>query len=42
MAHYTGEVLTSDTCPTLFSKKFPLQAPAYVHKENHTCQGLLA
>jgi hypothetical protein len=42
MAHYTGVALTSEVCPTLLSKKFPLQAPAYVHKEEHTCQSLLA
>jgi hypothetical protein len=42
MAHYTGVALTSEMCRTLLSKKFPIQAPAYVLKGKHTCHSLLA
>lgn len=42
MAHYTVVAVTSEKCRTLLIKKFPLQAPAYVHKGKQTCQSLLA
>lgn len=42
MAHYIGVALASEKCRTFLSKKFPLQASAYVHKGKHTCQSPLA